>query len=184
MLLDLNFITSTQIIVPVKKILSENILYRPTMVFGKGTGKRKMFFRIDNDVREYKDHVKEICESSDFHDHLQEIRDTHQNLAIVSSYIFMIPFDKFFVPKSEDFSRLDVTNMVKAVEDTILGEVIDDKYVLESTVKKVPVMSTDYTIEAIFDFYQYSIIMDERERVEPNDFILVSQLEDLYELKT
>jgi Holliday junction resolvase RusA-like endonuclease len=179
MLLDLTFITSAQIIVPVKKILSENILYRPTMVYGKGTGKRKMFFRIDNEVREYKEHVKNVCETSDFHEHLTEIRDKYQNLAIVSSYTFMIPFDKFFVSRSDDFSRLDVTNMVKAVEDTILGEVIDDKYVLENTVKKIPVMSTNYTIEATFEFYSYAVIVDERERVDPSDFALISQLEDL-----
>jgi hypothetical protein len=177
MLLDLTFITSAQIIVPVKKILSENILYRPTM--GRKGGGRRMFFRLDTDVREYKDHVKDVCETSDFHEHLTEIRDKHPSLAVVSTYIFMIPFEKFFISKSDDFSRLDVTNMVKAVEDTILGEVIDDKYVLENTVKKIPVMSNNYTIEAIFHFYDYTIIVDDKERVDPSDFSLISQLEEL-----
>ena len=179
MLLDLSFITSAQIIIPVKKILSENILYRPTVVYGKGTGKRKMFFHIDNDVREYKDNIKEVCESSDFHTFLKEIKEAHQNLVIVASYLFKIPFEKFFVSHTEDFSRLDVTNMVKAVEDSVLGEVIDDKYVLESTVKKAPMISGGYVIEASFEFYDYNVVVDEKEKLEPRDFSLVSQLEEL-----
>lgn len=146
---NLEFVSSAEISFSVTKILSENILYKPV--------KRGKYISLilSNEVREYKESIKSCCEETDFYDYVSQLKSSHNNLVIKSKYIFLLPVHLFFT-QGGDLGRNDVTNMVKSVEDTILGEVIDDRYVIENTVVKSPILGDVPYIVANFEFYQFS----------------------------
>ena len=153
-MISLEFIKNLTIYLEVDKILSENFLYRPTR------SKFSSYLRLDNKVREYKEFLELQCEESGFHDDLRELLESYKNqLAIVSRYWFFIPESDFFTQENV-IGPQDVTNMLKAVEDSILGKVIDDRYVLQTTIMKMPYDKNWSTIVADFDFYFYCVMED------------------------
>jgi hypothetical protein len=147
----LEFITDVSIILEVEKILSENFLYRPS----RGKGGRP-YLRLDETVRAYKEQIKENCEVSGFHEQLTEIVNSNKNIAVISKYSFFLPVSEFFF-KDGRIGKSDVTNMLKAVEDSVLGTVIDDSNVLQNTIVKAPHDKVFSIIVAEFEFYNYAI---------------------------
>jgi hypothetical protein len=145
----LEFITVAECTLQVEKILSENFLYRPW----------HNRLVLSNEVRSYKKTLSGSCEECGFHEFLSDLREKEPNLAIKAEYDFNLPLKKFFT-STGDFSGCDVTNMIKAVEDSILGEVIDDKYVIESIVRKNPTLEDVYTIRASFNFFRYQLVRE------------------------
>lgn len=146
---NLTFVDSAEISFEVSKILSENILYRPV-----NRGKYVSLI-LSSEVRKYKENLKYCCEVSEFYDFVTNLKEKYVNLAVKSLYEFLIPFTSYFT-KQGDLSKNDVTNMVKSVEDTILGEVIDDRYVIESMVRKSPILDSSSYITVSFEFYQFN----------------------------
>lgn len=148
-MINLEFVSNVEITLSVDKILSENILYKPVR---RG---KYISLILSNEVREYKDSIKICCKESDFYDYISYLKSSYDNLVVKSKYTFLLPITSFFT-KGGDLGRNDVTNMVKSVEDTILGEVIDDRYVIENTVVKSPILGDISYIVANFEFYQFS----------------------------
>lgn len=147
----LEFISNIAVVFEVEKVLSENFLYRPT----RGKGGRP-FLRLDESVRAYKETLKDSCESTGFHEYLTELQNCYINIAVISKYTFFIPEKEFFFQDGR-IGRADVTNMLKAVEDTVLGTIIDDSNVLQTTILKSPYEYEFSTIVAEFDFFQYEV---------------------------
>lgn len=145
---DIEFLSCVEVTISVDKVLSENFSYKPV---NRG---RYVSLILSNEARDYKETIKTQCEDSDFHDYVKCLNEGCPNIVIKSSYEFLIPFKSFFTQEG-DLTRCDVTNMVKSVEDSILGEVIDDKYVIENTVRKSPVMGDYYYIVASYMFYKF-----------------------------
>lgn len=145
---DVEFISCVEVKISVDRVLSENFSYRPV---SRG---RYVSLILSNEARTYKELIKSQCEDSDFHDYVRSLRDTHPDIIVKSSYEFLIPFHSFFT-KAGDLTRCDVTNMVKTVEDSMIGEVLDDRYVVENVVKKSPVLGISYYINACYMFYKF-----------------------------
>jgi Holliday junction resolvase RusA-like endonuclease len=102
----------------------------------------------------------EGCLVCGFHKDLKKISESYpKKIAIKAEYNFNIPIKKFFT-LAGDITKCDVTNMLKAVEDSILGEIIDDRYVLESVIRKNPTEDEFYSIHAAFDFYSYKLVRE------------------------
>lgn len=148
--MEIKYITSSTVTIPVEKILSENFLYRPSR--GKGG---HAYLRLDENVRAYKDYLKQECEESGFHDLLSEIKSKFgDSIIIVSYYTFYLPESEFFLQDGR-IGRSDVTNMLKAVEDSILGEVIDDRQVVQTLIRKCPTENNRSVISATYYFYYF-----------------------------
>jgi hypothetical protein len=145
----LEFITMVECTLEVEKIRSENFLYRPW-------NNRLV---LSNEARSYKKEITESCLSCGFHKVLTEICEKESKLVIKADYDFNIPVAKFFT-KAGDLHKCDVTNMLKAVEDSILGEIIDDRYVVESTIRKNPVEDEGYSIHAVFNLFRYRLVRE------------------------
>jgi len=146
---NIKFISCAEIWFEVEKVLSENILYRP---FNRG---KYTSLILSSKARMYKDHLKVCCEESDFHDHVSNILQSHGSVVIKSYYNFLLPLHLFFT-KTGDITKCDVTNMVKPVEDSVIGCIIDDRYVIENVVKKTPILGEKSFIVIDFEFYQFS----------------------------
>jgi hypothetical protein len=131
----------------VDKILSENYLYRPW--------NRRLV--LSSEVRAYKSNIEELCDDNGFYEFLRELTDRYPNLVLKSEYNFNVPARHFFF-SSGDVSGMDLTNMVKAVEDSLLGGIIDDKYVIETLLRKNPSRLDFYSIVANFQFFKYSFV--------------------------
>jgi len=126
-------------------ILSENTLYSPTV--GKRGSKSYAYLRLSDHGRVYKESIESQIKSNLKEEDIETLMKIYKdnNTRVISEYKFYLQKSQVFAQHG-GFKRGDITNMVKAIEDSIFNvlscgcKTFDDKNVSRSTIEKVTVV--------------------------------------------
>ena len=143
------------------KILSENSLYAPSFAKRRGYS----YLRLSDTAREYKGEIEGEVRSliskiqMDFLFSISNI-----GIKVHADYEFCLPFWSLYNKHGMSCRKLDLTNMIKSVEDTFT-EVLrfDDKVIFKSSSTKVPLAadSEKSAINCTFKIYPYALDLSE-----------------------